>query len=211
MNKKTIYIWDLAGTLFVDAWNIKRTGFEDYNGWVTNKTGKELKEITDREYEEMYEEPLKQGWPFGLDILPGFKEVLNWTKNNEAFTTGTKEQMDWRAYYLNPRVGFDIRKYFQKINTTFDYGETNKKTQEMLVDYLSKKYNEGYRVAVYADDKIKNCQSFSKAANIVKEKHNDFFYRFYHVLNNDSGLKDKGDYFEVGNLFDLLKSEKELN
>ena len=111
---KTVYIWDLAGTLFADVWNKKRTGFQNYDEWIANETGKKLEEISDREYEEMYESPLKKGWPFGLDILPGFREILTWTKNNEAFTTGTIEQMDWRSEYLNPKVGFDVNCYFQK-------------------------------------------------------------------------------------------------
>jgi len=207
---KTIYIWDLAGTLFADVWNKKRMGFENYDEWVANETGKKLEEISDREYEEMYEAPLKKGWPFGLDIMPGFKEILTWTKNNEAFTTGVIEQKDWRAEYLNPKVGFDIKRYFQKINTTFDYEEINKKTQDIWISYLNKKYDEGYRVAVYADDKAKNCQLFLEAVNKIKEKHKDFSHRAYHMLNNNSGLKDKGKYFEAGSLFDILENEKKI-
>lgn len=210
MDEKILYIWDLAGTLFYECWDAKRTGFPTYDKWLENKTGKKLREISNREYEEMYEVPYKEGWFFKLNILPGFKEVLTLTKNNEAFTTGIPEQMNWRAHYLSKKVGFDVRKYLKKINTTFDYGETNKKTQEMLIDYLNKKYTEGYRVIVYTDDKLKNCLVFLKAASEVMGKHNDFSFRIYNVLNNKSRIENKGDHFEVGSLFDLLENENKL-
>ena len=34
---KTVYIWDLAGTLFADVWNKKRTGFQKKLLAQTNK------------------------------------------------------------------------------------------------------------------------------------------------------------------------------
>jgi len=205
---KTLYLWDLAGTLFNEEWDSTKTNYPDYNAWLEAQLGKKIIEVSDRQYEEMYEIPYKQGWYFHLDLKPGVKEVLTWAKHNETFTTGVPEQMDWRAEYLIPKIGFDFRKYFQKINSTFDYGETNKKTVETFADFLGKKYQEGYKIIVYADDKLTNCQAFIDAVESVKRNYPDFSYRLYHVLNNNSGIIEKDSYWQVGNLKGLLINEK---
>ena len=210
MDSKTLYLWDMAGTLFRGEWNKEETGFNNYNEWVENKLGKDIKEISDRKHEEMYEIPFKEGYYLKLDLQPGFRKVLSWTKNNEAFTAGVKEQLDWRAYFLNSKVGFDIRDYLNKINSTFDFGETNKKTENMFLSILKEKYKKGFKTIVYTDDKIANVEFFRQVAEKIKEKYKDFSYRVYHILNDKSGLQDKGWYCEVGSLYDLLENEKKI-
>jgi hypothetical protein len=205
---KTLYLWDLAGTLFYEKWDAKKTGYPTVRAWVAAQLGKKEEEMTDREYEEMHEIPYKKGWYFQLALQPGVKEALSLGKYRETFSTGVPEQMDWRAEYLNPKTGFDFRKYFQKINTTFDYEETDKKTKEMLVDYLGKKYQQGYKTVVYTDDKLKNCQMFLEAVKSVKKEHKNFSYRLYHILNDNQGLRKKDSYWEIGNLYDFLANEK---
>ncbi|MFH1187691.1 MAG: PEP-utilizing enzyme [bacterium] len=209
--KKTLYLWDLAGTIFFEKWNTEKTGFQTYSEWTENKTGRGKEEISAREREEMYEIPFKEGWYFNLDIMPGAKEVLKWAKNNEAFTTGVKEQIAWRAQYLKPKIGFNIAECFQKVNSVFDYDENGVKTKEMLTDYLNKKYKEGYKTVVYTDDNLGYCEAFVQAAGIIKKRNKDFSFRLYRTLNNNSGLRKKGGYYEIGSLRDLLKNEKTIN
>lgn len=210
-NFKILYLWDMAGTLFCEEWNKEKTGFNNYDEWVENKLGKKIKEISDRKYEKMYEIPHKEGYYFNLDLQPGFREVLSWTNNNEAFTTGIKEQLDWRAYFLNPRVGFDIRDYLDKVHSTFDFSETNEKTESMFLNILEEKYRKGFETIVYTDDKIKNVEFFKQVAEKIKEKHKDFSYRIYHILNDKSGLQNRGWCYEIGSLYDLLENEERLN
>lgn len=207
-NDKTLYIWDLADTLFNEVWNQEKTGFPTFLDWLANKLNKKSFQITPREYEEGCKVPYSQGWYFNTDIKPGFRKVLSWTKNNETFTSGTPEQMDWRGEYLNKKYGFSLQKYFKKINSTFDYGETNIKTAAMINKYLKQKYQEGYRTIVYTDDKFANLEMFKQAIDKIQEKNQDFSGRLYHILNNDSGLKKKSWYFVIGWLKDLLKNEK---
>ena len=210
IKNKTIYLWDLAGTLFPEEWNIKKTGFNSYSNWLQYKLGKRLKSISDREYETGYQIPYTQGWYFNLKLVPHFKKVLSWTKHNETFSTGNKEQVSWRAQYLNPKIGFDLTKYFQKLNSTFDYGKTNKKTKKMLVKYLDRKYQQGYKTVVYTDDKLDNLVFFKKAGELIKNKYPDFSFRLYNIFNSKSGLKNKKAYHEISGLLGLLANEKKL-
>lgn len=209
-NHKTLYLWDLAGTLFHEEWNIKKTGCATYDDWVEKQLGKPIDEVSAREYEEMYKIPYTEGWYFDTRLQPGFQEVLEWTKNNEIFTSGNVEQVDWRAEYLNPRVGLDVRKYFSKINTPFNYGETNIKTKEMMVDILENAYQRGFRAVVFTDDKIKYVEFFQAVVVELGDKYEDFTGRVYHILNNESGLQEKGKYFTIGNLKDFLQNEKKI-
>ena len=202
---KTLYLWDLADTLFREEWNVELSGYATFENYAKAK----VKNPDDpRQYENGFREPYIKGEMYNLALADGFKEVLSRTKNNEAFTTGVKEQMDWRAAYLNPRVGFDVRSYFKKINTTFDYAETNVKTKEMIVQYLHDKLKEGYDAVVYTDDKLANCQLFQEAVNQVQREGLALNCRIYHILNSQSTIRKRGWYFEIGNLKDLLKSEK---
>jgi hypothetical protein len=204
---KILYLWDLANTLFPEKWDSTKSGFASHKAYTVSLG---LDPENPRDYEESVKEPYVRGDWYTLGIADGYREVLTWAKNNEAFTTGFREQMDWRAEYLNPRVGYDIRKYLQKITSTFDYAETNLKTKEMLVDFLSKKVQEGYQTVVYTDDKLANCQFFKEAAEIVRLTSPAFNYRVYHLTNSLSHVKKIGWYWEIGKLLDILKNEKIL-
>ncbi len=207
--QRTFYLWDMANTLFPEKWNEEKSGFENYDAYV-KFLGYDLKTISPKNYEWAYEVPYKQGL-FVLTVAKGFQEVLNWAKENYAFTTGNKKQIDWRAENFLTRYGFDIRDYFKQIHTTFDYGNTNKKTVEMLVDILKKKSNEGYTAAVYTDDKPANCQFFLKAIDAAKKQGIEFKARVYNMKNDKSDLKkDSKRYYEIGNLLQLLANEKSL-
>ncbi len=202
---KTLYLWDLANTLFPEKWNAELTGYATFEDYVKAT----VKNPNDpRQFESAFQEPYIHGEMYNLAVADGFKEVLSWTKNNEAFTTGVKEQMDWRAVYLNPRVGFDVKSYFKKINTTFDFAETNVKSKKMIVRYLSNKVSEGYDTIVYTDDKLANCQLFQEAVNQVQRENPGLNCRIYHVLNSSSAFCKRSWYFEIGNLKDFLESEK---
>lgn len=208
MPKNTLYLWDFANTLFPEKWNAALTGFQTFADYVRAQ-GISLNDP--RGFEEAYKEPFINGEMINLKLTEGYQEVLTWAKHNKAFTSGVKEQLDWRAEYLNPQVGFDIRSFFQEINSTFDYGETNVKTKEMLVDYLGEKYAHGYRTVVYTDDKLANCQKFQQAAEEVKTARPDFTYRWYHILNDSQGLRVKDGYWEIGGLKDIIENEERIN
>ncbi|MBT4210134.1 MAG: hypothetical protein HOE19_04455 [Candidatus Komeilibacteria bacterium] len=211
MEKKILYLWDLTGTLFHEKWNKEFTGVDSYEDWLEEKLNKNIKDVSPREYEEMCREPYSKGKHFNLDIYPGFKEVLEWTKNNEAFTSGLIEHNDWRAKYLNPILGYDIRQYFQKINTTFDYEDTNIKNEEMFYQYLQNKYKQGYKTIIYTEDKIKYIKCFKIAALKLHKKYPDFSFRLYHILHNEKDIKDQAGYWEAGSLLGVLNNEKKLS
>ncbi len=202
MDKETLYLWDIAGTLFYEKWNKELTGFDSFESYVKSKGVS----FTDaRGFEECYQEPYLHGEMFNLDIMPGYREVLSWTKNNETFSTGFQEQLRWRASYLNSKVGFDILSFFRKLGSTFDYGETNVKTEEMLEKYLAQKKSDGYDTIVYTDDKLENCGLFKTAAEKA-----GVGFRVYHILNDSGGLRGKGWYWDVGSLHDLKKNEEKI-
>src|SRR3989339_1636273 len=161
---KTVYLWDMANTLFPEKWNESLTGFKNFDKYVASLG---IDQDNPRQYESCFREPYSKGDMFNLNIADGYEEVLNWTKYNEIFSTGLPETNDWRAEYLNPKVGFDIRKYFQNNVSTFDFGETNVKTPEMLERYLIQKRDEGYTCVVYTDDKLSNCEFFRDAADKI--------------------------------------------
>lgn len=203
-SNKTFYLWDLANTLFPEKWNKKKSGFESYNKYVES-LGFNLKNISPRDYERAYEIPYKEGL-FDLKIAKGFKKTLTWTKNNIVFTTGNKEQIDWRAENFIPRYGFDIREYLKEIHSTFDFGNTNKKTLKMLVNLIEKKRLEGFSSGVYTDDNIKNCYFFLKASKHLKT---GFIARAYHILPDTLRCRQiKKNLFQIGSLLQLLENEK---
>ena len=196
----TLYLWDMANTLFPEKWNKELTGFDSFNDCVI---GHGVALDDPRGYESMFREVYTKGKMYNLSVADGYQEVLGWCKHNEAFSTGLRECMDWRAEYLNPKVGFDVRKYFQKLGSTFDFAETNVKTQEMLEKYLAQRKSDGYDTIVYTDDKLANCELFKKAAESVNVSH-----RVYNIKNDDGGLREKDWYWEIGNLYDFLENEK---
>ncbi|MFA5954811.1 MAG: hypothetical protein WC817_04745 [Patescibacteria group bacterium] len=206
---KTLYIWDIANTIILEPWDAEGTGFSNMGAYVES-LGYDLKTISPRDYEWLYEKPYKKGM-FKLGPNKGFKDVLTWTKNNIVFTQGNREQLDWRAEYLNPRCGFDFRDFIEEINSTFDYGDTNCKTKEMLKDLLKRKYNEGFKTVVYTDDRVINCQSFIEAADELISELPDFTYRTYHIQNDNKGARVKQGYAEIGNLYDLQDVEQKLH
>ncbi len=196
---KTLYLWDLAGTLFLERWDSEKGGFPDYNAYVVS-LGYNLKTISPRQYEEAYEIPYRNGL-FDLQIVPDFKEVLTWTKNNAVFTTGNREQIDWRAEQLLSKGNIDIRDYLKEIYSTFDYGNTNVKIAAMIKDILQKKSVQGFETFVYTDDKLANCQFFKQAAA-------DYNSRVYHMCNDNSGLRERDGYWEIGSLYDMMENEQ---
>ncbi len=204
--RKTLYLWDLANTLFPEEWDKEKTGFANYDEYVKSLSY-DLEKISPLEYERCYEKPYKEGL-FRLKIATGFRKVLSWTKNNEAFTTGVKEQIDWRAEYLLKKYSFDIRKYLKKIHSTFDFAPTNKKTREMIISLVKKKLQEGFNEIVYTDDKLENCLFFLEAVRKTKERVGNFQLRIYNIKNDDRGIRNKGTYWEAGNLYDIMSNEK---
>lgn len=184
---KRLYIWDLANTLFPEEWD-ESTGFENYDQYVKS-LGYNLKTISPLEYEMAYEKPYREGF-FKLKIADGFKEVLSWTKNNLVFTTGNKEQIDWRAEYFLKQGLFDIRPYFKEIISTFDFGNINKKTKEMIINLVNQKIKDGYNEIVYTDDNLQNCLLFLKATKNIE----NLKVRVYNIKNDNLGIRKKSNY-----------------
>ncbi|MFH1111668.1 MAG: hypothetical protein V1712_01195 [Patescibacteria group bacterium] len=204
---KTFYLWDLAGTLFPEQWNGTKSGVASYDAYVKS-LGYDLKTISAHDYEWSHKIPYGGGL-YNLSIAEGFKKVLLWTKNNSIFTTGNKEQIDWRAKQLFKKYHFDIRKYTKEIHSTFDYGNTNIKTQEMLMDIILKKYKQGYRVFIYTDDKRKNCIFFLKAIQILVKKGYSIKTRVYYLKGKGRGIKKiNNSLIKVGGLLNLLHYER---
>ncbi|MBS4035808.1 MAG: hypothetical protein KGZ85_15195 [Ignavibacterium sp.] len=200
---KTLYIWDLANTLFLEEWN-KNTGFENYDQYVES-LGYDLKKISPLDYERAYEKPYRFGL-YKIKIADGFEEVLSWTKNNEVFTSGLQGSIGWRAEYFLKQGFFNVEPYFQKIYSTFDFGNSNKKTKEMLIKILNEKVKEGYNQVVYTDDKLENCLFFLEAAKEIT----NLKVKIYNIKNDDLGIRKKDNYWEIGNLHNLMENEKKV-
>lgn len=204
---KTLYIWDLAGTLFMERWDRAKSGVASYNAYVKS-LGYDLKTISPHDYEMAYKKPYQDGL-YSLSLPRGFKKVLAWTKNNAVFTTGSKEQMDWRAKQLLPKYHFDVRKYIKKIYSTFDYKNTNVKTKEMLMDIILKKHKQGYRMFIYTDDKKRNCIFFLKATGVLVRDGYNLKTRVYYINTRAEKIKNIGqELIQVGGLMSLLRREK---
>jgi len=197
----------MANTLFPEIWDQKKGGCKNYDAYVES-LGYNLQTITPKEYEETYKVPYCEGL-FKLNAAKGFKEVLEQTKENFVFSTGIKEQNDWRAKQLTPKVGFDVRDYFVHFHSTFDYGNTNEKTADMLIDILKKKYEDGFTRAVYTDDKEKNCLFFLDALKQANKLGIKIGANVYKFRGDGSPLKKIGEnFFETGNLFQILENEQ---
>lgn len=216
----TLYLWDFADTLFPERWEVEKSGVKDYEDYLRS-LGKDPAKISAREYEEGYEIPMRTGL-LDVNIADGFREVLSWTRNNAAFTTGNREQLDWRAEQLQRKYGFDVREHLPEVFSTFDYGNTNIKTVVMYRDILQKVYGRGYNIVVYTDNDLKNCRLFQEAATSPfalpgpgeggrRPGEVELQCRVYHILDDQGGLRKKDRYWETGSLHDLLKNEKELH
>lgn len=201
--KKTLYLWDLGGTLFNEQWDPQLTGFATYDDYAKSIG---IVPTDYRKYEEGFRKFFEHGETLHLSLIKGFKETLGWTKHNETFTRGNHEQLKWRANYLNPKVGFDITKFFQKVVSTFDYNNTNIKTKEVIIKYLQERFAEGYDTIVYTDDSFENCKLYLEAAKKIK----GLQYRIYNMKNDGLGLRSEDWYYQIGNLSDLLANEKSI-
>lgn len=204
MNSKTFYVWDQADTLFAEVWDIEKTGLPDYNVYVLS-LGHDIETMPKRVYENAYEIPYRTEM-FKVELMPGFKELLSWTKHNAAFTTGVPEQREWRTDQIKRKYGIELKDYIPEVFSTFDYGNTNVKTVEMYADVVRKVQKRGFTTVVYADDKIANCEMFEAGARTIP----GITYRLYRV-NPAMDSQLQGDTIkEVKNLFDILESEKNL-
>ena len=181
-NMKTLYLWDLSGTLFYEQWDPELTGFADFDDYAKSIG---ILPTDYKRYEKSWCHFYENGNLVHLDLMKGFKELLSWTKYNETFSRGTHEQIYCRAKYLNPKVGFDILKFFQKIVSILDYEDHNIKTEEIFLKYLSERFDQGYGTIVYTDDALKNCKNFETnmknlGGNFIKSK---TFKKWFEVFN----------------------------
>jgi hypothetical protein len=200
---KTFYLWDLADTLFGERWNVEKTRLVNFDAYIES-LGYDLKTIDSKTYEWSYERPFKDGL-MELSILPGFKETLSWTKHNATFTTGNPEQIEWRAEVFIKKGLPDIRPYFEKIYSTFDYGNINQKTSAMILDILKKEFKNGYTIFVYSDNNLENLYQFQNAADQIPTVKN----RLYHIKARSEKFKKITDnFFETPDLFKLLENEQ---
>jgi len=119
--------------------------------------------------------------------------------------------MSWRASQLFKKYHFDVRRYFKKIYSTFDYKNTNIKTREMLTNIIERNYKQGYREFVYADDKKKNCIFFIDALNDLFTRGYQLTARVYNLKSGSDTVKAvTGQFIKVGSLLKLLKYEQIL-
>jgi hypothetical protein len=202
---KTYYLWDLGGTLFPEKWDSKKSGVPSFDAYVES-LGNDLATVAPWDYEQCYKVPYIEGL-YDLSVAKGFEDVLVWTKHNGVFTTGLPIHVEWRAIQLMRKYNFDPRPFLPEIFSTFDYGNTNKKTQDMLVDVIRKKLAQGFSAVMYTDDKLANCEQFYHAAEKVKVTDPEFTYRIYHILNDNNGIRRQDYYWEIGSLYDLKDNE----
>lgn len=199
------YLWDQADTIFTEVWDTERTGVADFRAYVKS-LGNDPDSMSKKEYEFLYEVPYKEGL-FKVDIMPGFIELLSWTKYNGAFTTGVPEQRDWRQVQLSKKYpNLVLKEFIPDVFSTFDYGDTNVKTIDMYADVLGKIYFRGFATVVYADDKLANCAMFEDAAHKVP----GIEYRLYRMNPHTPQVMQNNAIMEVRNLFDILEAEKKL-
>src|SRR6266404_9189216 len=125
---KTLYLWDLADTIFLEKWDKHKSGCDDYLAYL-KKSGWNLKTISPIDFELSYKIPYLKAL-LKVRLNNGAEKILKFAKHNVAFTTGNKEQMAWRDTQLKQKGQIGTRKFFQKIISAFDFGNTSKKTTE---------------------------------------------------------------------------------
>lgn len=200
----TFYLWDLADTLFIETWQ-PASGFADYSTYLKS-LGFDPKTISPEDFEWAYERPYKEGL-MDITLAEGFKEILSWTKNNSAFTTGNKQQLSWRAVQLKNKDHFDILPLFTgSIYSTFDYGNSNVKTAPMYEELLNKIVDLNPTAIVYTDNHPDYCRYFIAAA-----KKSGIPFRCYNMRNDNKGLRPGPNIWQIGSLYDMLKNEQALN
>ncbi len=205
--QKTFYLWDLGDTLFCDVWDVKKSGMTNYDAYVES-LGYDLKIIKAHDYEWAYESVFRNKL-YIIKPAPGFKEVLTWAKHNGVFTTGNKEQIDWRAEQVRQTRGFDIRDYLGEIYSTFDYGEMNVKTRAMLQDIVQKKFAQGFESVVYTDNKEENCRFFLEAIAGLQKDGLPIKARAYQIFQDDRGvILIQENFAQVGRLVDIKQAER---
>ena len=195
----TLYVWDLADTLFFQKWNEELMGAATPLLWMKKQR---MDVSTLEQYERNFEKFFLNGTTVDLALMPGYAEVLAQTNDNQAFTTGVIEQVDWRAEYLNPQVGFDIKKFFTKIVSTFDFVPTNLKTSAVIDAYLEQEA-ESYEHLVYTDNDLTNCELFHQIGRKYFAS-----VRVFHFKNDGLGLRPQNWCAEVGCLTDILTALK---
>jgi hypothetical protein len=201
--KRTIYIWDLADTLFIERWDAGKSGFATMEAYLKS-IGKTAGQVTPFEYETAQADLYKKALLIA-DLAPGFFEILNFTKNNVAFTTGTKEQIVYRAEQIKQKYGRDILPLFKKIITTFDYEPSNIKNLTVYKK-LAADLAQTSDILVYADNHLGNCQNFITAC-----KDKGLPFRCHHITNDDGGLKKFDGFWQAGRLTDVLTNEQNEN
>ena len=210
MLQKTLYIWDLADTLFIEYWDQKKSGVKNFKAYLKS-LGYNLRTIKAIDYENSYH------IPFTKNILKfkynsGALKMLNWAKHNGVFTTGHRKQLGWRAVQLKHNHLPDFRKFFHVFYSTFDYGNTNKKNFQMYKDILQKSLKLGFTTIVYADNNYANCNLFISAAARLKKQISRFNYRLYYIRPNVQSLKGVNSHkFIASNFQQIIKNEKSLN
>ncbi len=193
---QTLFVWDLADTLFYQKWNTEHMQAADPIAWMAREG---LDASTPLQYEKNFKAIFTAGTPVDLALMPDYAEVLSQTADNQAFTTGNVEQVDWRAEYLNPQVGFDIKKYFSKIVSTFEFAPTNLKTEAVIEAYL-KREAALYKKLVYTDNDLANCALFYK---VGQKYFSDV--KIFHFKNDRLGVRPQAWYIEIGALTDLIE------
>jgi len=199
----------MAGTMFPEFWDKGKSGFDSFDDYVSSVY--DLENISPADYEGCYERAYKSAW-FNVSLAEGFPEVLIWAKHNAAFTTGLPQTNEWRAVQLKEKYGVDILPYIPKTFSTFDYGNTNVKTPEMLMDILKKKRAENYTAFVYTDDKAANCEFFLESYRRVKDDVAPMATRVYNITQTAQEIVQiKDNYWQVGTLLQLRENEQRLD
>lgn len=203
----TLYLWDIANTIVVEKWDKIKSGFETYDQYLLAQ-GFDLATIKPLQYEINHCIPYTQGL-YNLSLPSEVVETLAWTKNNILYTTGVKEQFDWRAQQLVPKYKVDLRDYISEIICTFDFEPINLKKEYMFMEIFDKIRLKGFDCLVYTDDKLEYCNLFYQAAVEFNKKHSTFKYATYNILQNDAELKViKENFYQIGHLRQLKNNEE---
>lgn len=202
---KTLYLWDAADTIFIEDFR-QELDSRDMFEHISKIIGFNAGELNDREYSRIEDIEFKKG-VFEIDIMPGFRELLSWTKNNVIVSSGHPSQTGFRREIILKKHRFDIMPFFISVTQVFDWNDDHddaSRNPKMFQNIISRYRKNGYNEFVYADDKLKNCLSFIKACRTCSI--ND--YACYHITKDHKRIKTYLPYFEVKLLSDILELEK---